>query len=99
MFSLWENKSDEVGGPALDTLVKTFMQHNGIPESLHFKVSAKTGSNLKEAFESVVMALDTRSISGLVQSDEHHAYVDLKALSNHTDAASTSSNTSRCHRC
>ena len=96
MFSLWENSIDE-NAPSLGQLEKTFMEHSGIPSSLYFKVSAKTGFNLKEAFESVVTALDKRSVSGLSQSEEHH-YVDLKTLHNQPDSESNSSHHTFC-RC
>ena len=80
MFSLWENSFDE-HAPSLDQLEKTFMEHSGIPGSLYFKVSTKTGSNLKEAFESVVMTLDKMCVSDQSQSEDLH-YVDLKTLQN-----------------
>lgn len=98
MLSLWENSFEE-HATSLEPLVKTFMQHNGISESLYFKVSSKTGDNLKEAFESLIMALDKRSTSELSQSEEH-TYVDLKSLGNkdQSDNLSVGGNSRFC-RC
>ena len=98
MLSLWENVDNEA--PSLDEhLVKDFMEHNGIPSTLRFKVCTKTGHSVKEAFESVIRTLDDRCTRvGLGQSDEmQQHYIDLKTLGRPSDAVSTSSDKATCH--
>ena len=46
--------------PAFGATVKGFMELHDIPNSLHFTMSAKTGYNVKEAFDGVIAALVSR---------------------------------------
>lgn len=64
VFSIWGNKMDVETDPednhkwsiALQALLSEFC----IPESLHFKVSAKTGANVHAALDGLVCALHNR---------------------------------------
>ena len=62
---LWGNKVDivPVGSEpqTLTSAVTSFMDEHDIPQSLHFKVSATTGYNVKEALEATLKALDERA--------------------------------------
>ena len=62
---LWGNKADivPVGSEPqiLTSVVMLFMDEYDIPQSLHFKVSATTGYNVKEALEATLKALDERA--------------------------------------
>ena len=59
MLTLWGNKNDGQSSavPSFMGSVKGFMEQNDIPDSLHFTVSAKTGYNVKAAFDGVIAAL------------------------------------------
>ena len=62
MLALWGNKNDggSIGVPAFMGSVKGFMELNDISNSLHCTMSAKTGYNVKEAFDGVIAALMSR---------------------------------------
>ena len=55
VFSLWANKCEEVSSDvATSQVVTAFMEEYKIPESLHFKVSAKTGENCIESLHTLI---------------------------------------------
>ena len=57
VFSLWGNKSDDVTPDeqsAKEPSIEAFLKQYNIPESLSFRVSAKSGDNVVEAFEKVI---------------------------------------------
>ena len=72
MLALWGNKDDAPGPgtPAFSAAVKGFMEQNGIPDSLHFRVSAKTGHNVRAAFDAVVKALDDNVTCGRIVEED-----------------------------
>eukprot|EP00731_Ephydatia_muelleri_P026587 Em0018g687a len=56
---MWGNKEDVIEVPPPG--VAAFMEENDIPPSLHFKVSAKTGRNIREALDATLKALEDRA--------------------------------------
>ena len=72
MLALWGNKNDSDGSeaPKFEGAIKGFLETNYIPESLHFRVSAKTGYNVREAFDAVIAALHTNVTCGRMCEDD-----------------------------
>lgn len=58
VFSVWGNKSDLDEQSTKQEAVKAFIQEYNIPDSLNFKVSAKTNENVDEALLTVIKAID-----------------------------------------
>ena len=75
VFSLWGNKSDVTSDEQSpkEPAIAAFLKQYNIPESLSFKVSAKTGENVTEAFEKVVQTVhdDFSTLSLLDHSFDH----------------------------
>ena len=82
MLVLWGNKADAVAtdsvSQSLSFAVAGLMEEYEIPESLHFKVSANTGHNVKEAFEATLKALDERSSAPCPRSQPQAPSVSLQ---------------------
>ena len=67
---VWGNKEDATESQLPG--VAGFMEENDIPPSLHFKVSAKTGHNVREAMDATLKALEDRTFArscGTLQHD------------------------------
>ena len=60
VFSLWGNKSDSDDQLAPQQATDAFLTEHGISQSLNFKVSAKTGSSVEDAFQKVMEIVDDR---------------------------------------
>ena len=58
VFSVWGNKSDLDEQSTKQEAVKAFIQEYNIPDSLNFKVSAKTNENVDEALLTIIKAID-----------------------------------------
>ena len=61
-LSLWANKCDTTDSSSTHRPpeVDAFMQEHRIPEHLYFRVSAKTGEGLMDAFHDVILYADKR---------------------------------------
>ena len=59
-FAVWGNKSDLSEQSTRQEAIDAFTREYKIPDSLSFKMSAKTGENVQEAFQKVVEAVDDK---------------------------------------
>lgn len=85
VFSLWGNKSDLDEQSTKQDAVKAFLLEYGIPDSLHFKVSAKTDENVTEAFLKVIQTVDDR-FDSVDPTDMLGEYRDTENLTSSTDS-------------
>lgn len=69
VLSLWASKSEESQQADTAPEVAAFMQEHGIPDCLHFRVSAKTGLNVIDSLNSLIRYVHRSGpMSGVVYS-------------------------------
>ena len=90
-FALWENDRDQPMNPVTPEDLNTFIAGNGLSKEVCYSVSAYTGSNLFESYQSVLEKV-------------HHRLTEMKSFSgcesqHRAEAPVESSRGSFCSKC